>query len=139
MKDGITPMNEYKVRLYALLDAGKRLVDDQTATLAPEIYDGMRYDGSLIPGGSRINWKGVLKKAAVDLWDREENDPDNAPGLWEALPYREGIRLIPEVITVTAAFSEGEQGWWQGSLYRSKVDANVYTPAQYPEGWEKEE
>lgn len=133
-----TPMNEYKVRLYALLHAGKQLVDDQTASLAPEAYSGMNYDGALITQGSRIHWKGTLKKAAVDLWDRPDSDPDNAPGLWQEIPYREGLRLIPEVITASAAFAGDEVGWWKGARYRSILDNNVHTPEQYPEGWVKE-
>ena len=48
----------------------------------------------------------------------------------------DGYRIIPEVITATAAFSEGECGWWENVLYRSAVDANVYTPGQYPGNWE---
>ena len=75
-------------------------------------------------------------KAAVDLWDRAENDPDHAPTLWAALEYRDGYRIIPETITVTTAFSEGEYGWWGDVLYRSKVNSNVYTPAQYADNWE---
>ena len=128
--------NDRKVRLYALMEAGKLLVDDRTASLAPEAYAAMRYDGAVIRCGTRVCWNGVLKKAAVDLWDREEQNPDNAPQLWEEIPYREGCRLIPEVITAAAAFAKEECGWWEGTLYRSRVDANVYTPAQYPENWE---
>ena len=37
---------------------------------------------------------------------------------------------------VGLAFSEGEIGWWGDKLYRSKVNDNVYTPAQYPDNWE---
>ena len=90
----------------------------------------------LIKNGTLINWNGILKRAAVDLWDTEENNPDNAPTLWEDINYREGHRIIPEVITVGLAFSEGETGWWNDVLYRSKVNANVYTPDAYPNNWE---
>lgn len=72
---------------------------------------------------------------AVDLWDTAENNPDNAPTLWEDLPYIDGIRIIPEVITVGTAFSKGEQGWWNGALYESQADNNVWTPDAYPAYW----
>jgi hypothetical protein len=85
--------------------------------------------------GTRINWNGVLKKAAVDLWDTPENNPDNAPALWEDIQYRAGHRIIPEVITVTSAFGKDETGWWGDVLYCSLKDANVYTPEAYPAGW----
>lgn len=111
-------------------------LDDAAASTAPEMFPRLKGDGSLVKAGTRINWNGTVKKAAVELWDREENNPDNAPNLWEDIAYRDGYRIIPEVITATLAFSKGEYGWWGDALYRSKVDGNVYTPAVYPDNWE---
>lgn len=130
-------------RLHQVIVAGRALVDDRTASIAPELFDLMTYEEreleaeiQLIKAGTRINWNGTLKRAAVDLWDTEENNPDNAPALWEDINYRAGHRIIPEVITVGLAFSEGETGWWNNVLYRSKVNANVYNPDTYPDHWE---
>lgn len=109
---------------------------DDLASMAVSLYPEMNYDGSLISVGTRINWNGAIKKAAVDLWDTEENNPENAPSLWQNIEYKHGYRLIPEVITVTTAFAKGECGWWDDKLYKSLLDANVYTPAIYPAGWE---
>ena len=116
----------------------KDLPDNEASTV-PSLYEGMKYDGSLIEAGTRINWHDTVVKAAVDLWDNEENNPDNAPTLWEELLYRDGIRIIPEVITVTTAFSEGELGWWGDEIWKSLVNSNVYTPGQYAANWEKQE
>lgn len=110
-------------------------LDDATASQAPTLFPGLKEDGSLVRAGTRINWKGVVMRAAVDLWDTPENNPDNAPALWEDLPYIDGIRIIPDVITVGLAFSKGEKGWWYGELYESTADNNVYTPEQYPANW----
>ena len=113
-------------------------VDDKTASETPELLAQLSYNGELVEVGTRINWRGVVKRAAVDLWDTEANNPDNAPTLWEDIAYREGYRIIPEVITVGTAFSKDELGWWKDALYRSLIDANVYTPEQYPAGWQLE-
>lgn len=110
-------------------------LDDATASQAPTLFPSLKEDGSLIQVGTRINWGGVVMRAAVDLWDTAENNPDNAPSLWEDLPYIDGIRIIPDVITVGTAFSKGEKGWWYGELYESTADNNVYTPEQYPNNW----
>ena len=131
-------MNREKAaRVHMVIVEARKLVDDKTASIAPELFGKLKEDGGLIEHGTRINWNGVLKKAAVDLWDRPENNPDNAPALWEDILYRAGYRIIPEVITVTTAFSKDECGWWGDVLYRSKVDNNVYTPAVYPANWEE--
>jgi hypothetical protein len=130
-------------RLHTVIVAARKLVDDKTASIAPELFEKMGYERrqqdeeiTLIKAGTRINWNGTLKRAAVDIWDTEENNPDNAPALWEDINYKAGHRIIPDVITVGLAFSEGETGWWNDMLYRSKVNANVYTPDTYPNNWE---
>lgn len=113
------------------------MVDDKTASVAPELYDILTGDGALIKAGTRINWNGVLKRASVDLWDTEINNPDNAPTLWEDIAYREGYRVIPEIITATLAFAMDEIGWWDGKLYRSLRNGNTFNPSVTPEWWEE--
>lgn len=100
--------------------------------LLPRLIEG----GSLVKAGTHINWGGVVKRAAVDLWDTKESNPDNAPTLWEGIAYREGIRIIPEIITAGMAFALDECGWWGDELHKSKITNNVWTPASYPDGWE---
>lgn len=87
-----------------------------------------------IPDG--YTWD-LLVQAASDLWDTEDNNPDNAPTLWEDIAYKEGYRIILEVITSTAAFAMGEYGWWKDVLYKSLMDANVWTPDQNPDVWDE--
>ena len=129
----MTRQHAYKLR--EMMHKAAVSLDDKDASAAAELFPRMKYDGSLISYQTRINWNGTVKMAAADLWDTEENNPDNAPALWSDLKYRDGIRIIPEVITAAEAFAKGERGWWEDELYESLIDANVYTPAQYPEGW----
>lgn len=103
------------------------------------LLDGMASLIESIEAGTRINHNGSIKRAAVDLWDTEANNPDNAPTLWEDILYRDGYRIIPDVITAGTAFALDELGWWGDKLYKSLLSANVYTPEQYPNGWELQE
>lgn len=123
-------------RLFIAQNINTVITDDATASRAVEFHPVLTENGAFVSVGTRINWYGQLKRAAVDLWDTAENNPNNAPDLWEDLEYRNGYRIIPEVITVGKAFAEGEVGYWGDVLYRSKVNANVYTPEQYPRNWE---
>ena len=111
---------------------------DAQASLTVSVYPTLKQDSSLIKSGTRINHNGMIIRAAVDLYDTETNSPENAPTLWETLNYKEGYRIIPEVITVGTAFSKGELGWWNNELYESLVDSNVYTPDQYAPNWSKQ-
>ena len=122
-------------KLRPIIEQAAQSLDDKTASDAPEVFGGMRYDNGLIKAGTKINWFGTVKKAAVDLWDTAENNPVNAPALWQDIAYKQGIRIIPATITVTTAFAKGERGWWHDEVYESLLNANVYTPEAYAAGW----
>lgn len=127
------------IYLRSIVEQAATSLDDKTASTAATLFHRLKEAGELVRSGTRINWNGVIKKAAVDLWDTRENNPDNAPTLWSDIPYKDGYRIIPDIITVSTAFALEECGWWKGVLYRSRVAANVYTPAQYPDNWERVE
>ena len=112
-------------------------LSDADASTSAELFPRLKQGSSLVSAGTRINWGGTVKRAAVDLWDTAENNPDNAPDLWEDIGYRYGIRIIPETITAGTAFAKDELGWWGDTLYKSLLDANVWTPEQHASGWEQ--
>lgn len=126
-------------KLRPLIEKAAQSLDDSEASEAAELFGKMAYDGKLIHAGTKINWNGVVKQAAVDLWDNEWNNPEKAPALWNNLAYKDGIRYIPETIQATEAFALGERGWWKEELYESLIAANIYTPEQYGAGWKLSE
>jgi hypothetical protein len=125
------------IYLRSIVEQASASLDDKIASTAAILFPRLKADGSLVSAGTRINWNGTIKKASADLWDTAENNPDNAPSLWQDIEYKEGYRIIPDVLTVTTAFAKDECGWWEDKLYRSKYEGNVYTPAVYPDGWEE--
>lgn len=124
------------IKLRSIIEQAVESVDDKTASEGAVLFPRLKQDGALVPAGTRINWGGIIKRASADLWDTDTNDPDNAPDLWEDISYKEGYRIIPATITAGTAFAKDECGWWCGELYRSLIDANTYTPNDYPDGWE---
>lgn len=125
------------IRIRGIIETSSQSLDDKTASTVPTFFPKLKEDGSLIKAGTKIHWNGSVMKAAVDLWDTATNNPDNAPTLWASIDYREGYRVIPATITYTTMFAKDECGWWGDKLYRSLVDANVYTPEQYSLNWEE--
>ena len=130
-------------KLRPLIEKAALSLSDADASVAPTLFPRLKGDGSLVSHGTRICWQNAdgslcIKRAAVDLWDTAENTPGAAPTLWEDVAYHDGIRIIPETITSTLAFSEGELGYWpaDGKIYRSKQNGNVWTPEQYADAWE---
>ena len=131
----ITRAKALQIRALAM-NSTSDMTDAEASTI-PEMFPRLKQDGSLVSAGTRINWNGQLKRAAVDLWDIAENNPDNAPTLWEDISYMNGYRVIPETITAGLAFSKGEQGWWKDAAYESLQDNNVWNPEQFAAGWKK--
>lgn len=128
------------IEMRRAIEHGAASLSDKEVSITPEILPRMRYTGKAIEAGTRINWYGKVKSAAVTLWDREDNDPDHAPGLWRDVNYKNGIRVIPENIPVTDPFSAGEEGIDESDVvWISKVDNNVYTPTQYAANWTRKE
>ena len=134
---------ELAQKMRPLIEKAAISLSDADASVAPSLFPRLKGDGGLIEHGTRICWQNAdgslcIKRAAVDLWDTAENTPDAAPTLWEDVAYHDGVRIIPETITATLAFSEGELGYWAktDTFYRSKQNGNVWTPEQYANAWE---
>lgn len=129
------------MKLRSLIEQAAVSLPDKEASEGAELFASLKCDGGLVPVGTRINWKGVVKKAIVDLWDTEENNPDHVPNLWADIDYIDGVRKIPVtdsgIFDVTLAFAEGEDGYStvDGLVYTSKVASNVYTPQLVPANW----
>lgn len=129
----MTREQAYKLR--AILEKAAQGLEDANASMAPGFFPRLKEDGSLVSAGTKINWLGTVKRAAVDLWDTAESNPSNAPDLWEDITYKAGYRIIPETITAGLAFAKDEKGWWKDKLYQSTIANNVWTPEAYPAGW----
>lgn len=123
-------------KLRPLIEQAAASLDDRTASEGAQLFPTLKRDGSLVKAGTRINWHGTIKRAAVDLWDRPENAPDAAPTLWEDIAYRLGYRIAPATFTATNAASYGECLWFGDVLYKSLMSGNVYQPKDAPNVWE---
>lgn len=117
-------------------------IDNQTAGRMID-YFPTRFEfcaeGALIPAKTRVrddNDASVIWRSNVDLWNTDENSPENAPTLWDKIAYHNGIRIIPDTITATLAWKLNELGWRDGHVYKSGMDGNVYLPGTQGAPWE---
>lgn len=118
-------------------------IDNQTAGRMIDYFPTMKEvcaEGALIPAKTRIrddNDPSVIWRATVDLWNTSENSPENAPTLWDKIAYHHGIRIIPDEISATMAWMNGELGYKDGHVYKSGMDGNVYLPGTVGAPWEQ--
>lgn len=107
------------LKLRAIIESAAVSLDDKTASEGAVLFPRLKQDGSLVSAGTRINWNGTIKRAAVDLWDTEENNPDNAPDLWNDLEYREGYRVLTGEIPAANPVQVDEICWYEDVLYKT--------------------
>ena len=127
---------ERAYELRKIIEKAMALLDDAELSKGIELLPSLKYNGNLISNGTKVKFNSKIYKASVDLYDTEQNYPINAPTLWEEILYKNGIRIIPEFITVTTKFSKNELGYWNDTICQSLVDNNVYNPEQYSQNWQ---
>lgn len=88
--------------------------------------DRVEHDGRL--------WKCLQPHVSIADWA----PGDGTEALWVEIAAPGEYREIKSGMLSTEAFSIGEIGWYQSkdNLYRSLIDANVWTPDDFPSGWE---
>lgn len=68
-----------------------------------------------------------------------QNDwrPDASPSLYDAIGLdKEGYPIWAQPTGAHDAYNEGDIVDYNGTLYRSLINGNVYSPDAYPAGWE---
>lgn len=70
----------------------------------------------------------------------EEWAPDSAVSLYKAIGVTEsGYAEWVQPLGASDAYNTGDIVSYNGTLYRSLIDANVWSPEAYPAGWEEAE
>lgn len=84
MTIGEAPKNHAEaVAVRGAIETAVQSLDNDIASSVVSLFPTLKNDGSLIKAGTKIQWNGKIIRAKVDLWDREDHSPENAPTLWE--------------------------------------------------------
>lgn len=63
-------------------------------------------------------------------------EPEDLEAQWGFVWSNDPTHAKPFVALSTSPFMKGNCCLWEGKAKRSKIDNNVWSPADYPEGWE---
>ena len=109
---------------------------DDAPTLAP-LFDPWR-PGEAVEVGALRQWDGTLVECLQAHTTQADWTPDATPALWRI--FRDPEAETPaEWVQPTGAhdaYSKGDRVTFDGQVYESKIDANAYSPAAYPAGWQ---
>lgn len=132
------PAFEEWVDTAGVLDEVLDILTDEQAETVPQLYPEWAA-GTEYAIGKRVRYDGRLYRCVQAHTSQEGWEPPNTPALWvRTAPDGE----IPEWVQPTGAqdaYNKGDKVRYQGEVYESTVDGNVWSPTDYPQGWQKVE
>ena len=67
----------------------------------------------------------------------EEWSPEKAPSLYKKIGVtKDGYPEWVQPLGASDAYNKGDIVSYNGTLYKSVIDGNVWSPVDYPQGWE---
>lgn len=125
----------------ALQMFAQSLTDEQAmevATVYPAYQVGKAYktDEMFTYGLNEVG-DPQLYRVVQDHTSQEDWTPDNTPALYTAIGLTEaGYPVWSKPSGAHDAYNMGDIADYNGTLYKSLIDGNVYSPDEYPAGWE---
>ena len=87
--------------------------------------------------GERVRYGGRIFKVLQAHTSQEDWTPSRAPSLFaEVLTSEDGEPLEWQQPSSTNPYLTGDKVIYEGNIYQSLIDNNVWSPAEYPQGWE---
>ena len=129
--------------LRSVIETVMQDVSDDVAVTAPELFGAFDDDGHAYAVGDKVRYNGTLYKVLQAHTSQADWTPEAAPSLFAKVLIEtdeNGQQTeIPEweQPDSTNAYSAGDMVMFNGKVYVSKIDNNVWSPSDYPQGWQE--
>ena len=128
----------FRVLVKMAIKQARQITDDAEALEVQMLYkDWTKQIGKPLAVGEYINYEGVLYKVLQAHTVQESWTPTGAPSLFAKVlvdPTGETI-LDWEQPDSTNPYMKGDKVKFEGKIYQSLIDNNVWSPSAYPAGW----
>lgn len=114
------------------------ILDDDTALQVPNAYPAWSGDGVEYHNGTRVRYRDELYKVITAHTSQPTWTPTDAPSLFALVLTQDDEQ--PEEWRQpdsTNAYMLGDVVLFEGGRYMSLIDNNVWSPADYPSGWQR--
>ncbi len=126
-----------RMAVLPLLDA-EATTDAEVAAVV-DLFDGFDAEKRVYKVGEVVAFGGVLFRCVQAHTSQADWTPDKVPALWT--PVRKTASAQPDEWVQPAgasdAYSKGDRVTFQGAVWESTIDTNVWSPSAYPAGWKK--
>ena len=126
------------VQLFAATLADNETAMMQIASIYPPYEIGIAYkEKDIFSYGVNTVGDPQLYQVLQDHTSAAEWTPDTATSLYKKIGIsEEGVPFWVQPLGATDAYELGDVVLYNGKKYKSKIDANVWSPDAYPAGWE---
>lgn len=110
----------------------------EVATIFPKYIIGKTYkEGEIFTYGVNGVGDPQLYKVVQDHTSQEDWVPSENPALYTPIGLNEsGYPIWSKPTGAHDAYNTGDIVEYNGTLYKSLIDGNAYSPEEYPNGWE---
>ena len=132
----ITKEKAYALR--KLIEQAATSLSDEDALTGAELFPRWNENGISYVVGDRVLYNGTLFKCLQAHTSQATWTPTDAPSLWAKV-------LIPDPEVIpdweqpesTNPYMKGDKVRYNGKVYESLIDNNVWSPETYPAGWKE--
>lgn len=127
--------------LRSIIETAMTSVSDEVALSAPELFPAFDSGGHSYTTGDKFTYNGTVYKVLQSHTSQSDWTPETAPSLYAKVLIptdEEGQQTeIPEweQPDSTNPYMIGDQVYYDGKVYESLIDGNVWSPTDYPQGW----
>lgn len=117
-------------------------LSDEQALEVATVYDYWTVNRTYVVGeyllyGANATGDPQLYKVVQAHTSQENWTPETTPSLYEPIGLnKEGYPVWSRPSGAHDAYNKGDIVDYNGTLYKSLIDGNVYSPDEYPAGWE---
>ena len=110
---------------------------DEQAVQVPLIFEAWQV-GVYYKVGKKLVYEEVLYKVLQDHTSQETWTPKDAPSLFARVLVDDGGAVLDWVQPdSTNPYMKGDRVKFEGKIYESLIDSNVWSPTAYPVGWKE--
>ncbi len=125
------------INFLAAVKAVRTSLTDEQAVKSPAFFPAWKDDAEYAIG-DKVRYGDNLYRCLQAHQSQPAWTPDAAPSLWAKVLIPD-----PEVIPEweqpesTNGYAKGDKVRFEGKIYESLIDNNIWSPAAYPAGWKE--
>lgn len=129
-------LTELARKLRPYIQKAAKSLDDKDALEAIQLYPTWSGNGVSYEKDERVKYNDILYKVLISHTSQQAWTPVSAPSLFAKV-------LIPDETVIpeweqpdsTNAYMIGDKVTFNGHVYESAINNNVWSPESYPAGW----